>query len=87
MNDKLFNHIDIQKTNTHVPKGDAADMVKECTAYETLIKATWWSRPAGSRHWQQRPHRLQRAGNRIRFPNANHQAYSINTRSKRQILC
>ena len=38
MNDKLFNHIDIQKTNTHVPKGDAADMIKECTAYETLIK-------------------------------------------------
>jgi glucosamine-6-phosphate deaminase len=37
MNDQLFNHIDIEKSNTHIPHGDAKDMQKECTDYENLL--------------------------------------------------
>jgi glucosamine-6-phosphate deaminase len=39
MDDKLFNHIDIEKGNTHVPNGAAADVEKECAAYEKLIQS------------------------------------------------
>lgn len=38
MDEKLFNHIDIPKSHTHVPKGDAADLNKQCADYETLIQ-------------------------------------------------
>jgi glucosamine-6-phosphate deaminase len=38
MNDELFNHIDIQKSKTHVPHGDTSDNQKECRFYEDLIK-------------------------------------------------
>lgn len=37
MNHQLFNHIDIPKSNTHVPKGDAVDIEGECRRYEELI--------------------------------------------------
>jgi len=37
MNDQLFDHIDIQKSNTNIPRGDASDMEKECLDYEKLI--------------------------------------------------
>jgi glucosamine-6-phosphate deaminase len=38
MNDKLFNHINIDKANTHVPNGKAVDKQAECERYEKLIK-------------------------------------------------
>lgn len=38
MNEKLFNNIDIKRENTFVPNGVAADLEKECTDYEQLIK-------------------------------------------------
>jgi glucosamine-6-phosphate deaminase len=37
MNDLLFNHIDINKANTHIPHGDVEDVQKECTRYEQLM--------------------------------------------------
>lgn len=38
MNDHLFNHIDIKKTNTFIPKGDAKDISAECLRYEELLE-------------------------------------------------
>jgi glucosamine-6-phosphate deaminase len=38
MNHNLFDHIDIQKNNTFVPSGVAADIQTECAAYEALIQ-------------------------------------------------
>lgn len=37
MNDTLFNHVDINKENTYVPNGLAADLKQECADYEALI--------------------------------------------------
>ena len=37
MDDHLFNHIDIQKNNTFVPRGTVEDVIKECDAYEKLV--------------------------------------------------
>jgi len=37
MNDQLFNHIDIDKSNTYIPRGDAKYMQKECTNYEKRL--------------------------------------------------
>lgn len=37
MNDHLFNHIDIRKSNTYIPRGDANDMQQECLDYERLL--------------------------------------------------
>lgn len=39
MDRKLFDNIDIDKANTHVLNGLAADKVAECAAYEAAIKA------------------------------------------------
>jgi glucosamine-6-phosphate deaminase len=38
MNDNLFNHINIDKANTHVPEGMATDIVASCAAYEQEMK-------------------------------------------------
>ncbi|MBE6600546.1 MAG: glucosamine-6-phosphate deaminase [Ruminococcaceae bacterium] len=38
MNQKLFDHIDINKNNTHVPNGLAKDVEKECAEYDELVK-------------------------------------------------
>lgn len=38
MNDHLFNHIDIQMSNTNVPHGNVNDLKKECSDFEHLIK-------------------------------------------------
>jgi len=38
MNDNLFNHINIDKSNTSVLSGKAADPTAECKAYEDAIK-------------------------------------------------
>jgi len=38
MNDNLFNHININKANTHVLSGTAKDSDKECKDYEEAIK-------------------------------------------------
>lgn len=35
----FFNHIDIEKKNTHILNGNAADLEAECAAYEEKIKA------------------------------------------------
>ena len=40
MNENLFNHINIKKSNTHVPDGMAEDIPKFCQAYERKIKQT-----------------------------------------------
>ncbi|WP_312476255.1 glucosamine-6-phosphate deaminase [Neobacillus sp.] len=37
MNEQLFNHIDIKKENTNIPRGDATDFQKECNRYEELL--------------------------------------------------
>ncbi|MEH7117482.1 glucosamine-6-phosphate deaminase [Neobacillus vireti] len=37
MNENLFNHIDIQKNNTFVPRGTIDDVLKECESYEDLL--------------------------------------------------
>lgn len=37
MNDKFFNHININKNNTYVPNGKANDMIAECARYDALI--------------------------------------------------
>lgn len=38
MNNQLFNHVDIDKNNTHVPCGVAEDMAKECERYTKIIR-------------------------------------------------
>lgn len=38
MNQYLFNHIDIEKTNTYIPKGNAQDLEKECSVFEERLK-------------------------------------------------
>ena len=40
MDSHLFNHIDIDKSKTYVPSGNASDSVDECEKYEQLIKET-----------------------------------------------
>jgi len=37
MNDNLFNHIDIDIDQTHVPPGNASDPIQACEDYEILI--------------------------------------------------
>lgn len=37
MNTQLFDHIDIDKNNTHVPNGNAADLAAECKAYDEAL--------------------------------------------------
>ena len=39
MNHNLFDHINIDKVNTHVPNGMEPDAAKECANYEELIKS------------------------------------------------
>ena len=38
MNENLFNHINIDRNNTHIPNGEAEDPKAECKMYEKLIK-------------------------------------------------
>lgn len=38
MNDKLFNHVNINKENTNVPNGVAEDIEAECKRYDALIR-------------------------------------------------
>lgn len=37
MHENLFNHIDIQEENTHIPSGTAADPREECERYDRLL--------------------------------------------------
>ncbi|MBW8182944.1 glucosamine-6-phosphate deaminase [Shewanella nanhaiensis] len=39
MNEQLFDHIDIDKANTHVPPGDAENPIQACDGYEEQIQA------------------------------------------------
>lgn len=39
MNTNLFDHVDIDKTNTNVPNGKATDREAECVRYEALIRS------------------------------------------------
>ncbi|WNO09260.1 glucosamine-6-phosphate deaminase [Teredinibacter sp. KSP-S5-2] len=38
MNDKLFNHVDIEKFRTNVPPGDANNPIEACLEYERMIE-------------------------------------------------
>jgi glucosamine-6-phosphate deaminase len=38
MNHNLFDHLDIQKNNTFIPRGDVDDIQKECATYENLLQ-------------------------------------------------
>ena len=38
MNDNLFEHVDIDKSRTHVPDGSNPDAEAECAAYEAAIE-------------------------------------------------
>ncbi|UNK19777.1 glucosamine-6-phosphate deaminase [Paenibacillus sp. N3/727] len=38
MNEKLFNHIDINIAQTHVPNGNAADLEEECRSYDQMME-------------------------------------------------
>lgn len=38
MNEKLFNHVDIDKEKTHVPNGNAADLEEECRSYDLMME-------------------------------------------------
>ncbi len=40
MNQNLFNHINIDPANTHVPSGNAEDPDAECARYEAMIDAS-----------------------------------------------
>ncbi len=40
MGEALFDHIDIAPARTHLPRGDAADVLAEADRYEALIAAT-----------------------------------------------
>ena len=37
MDDNLFNHVNIDKNNVHVPDGNAEDMNEACTSYEAML--------------------------------------------------
>lgn len=39
MHENLFNHIDLDDEQIHLPKGDAEDLAAECAAYEAAITA------------------------------------------------
>jgi glucosamine-6-phosphate deaminase len=39
MNDNLFNHVDINKNNIHIPNGLAKNVQIECDSYEEMINA------------------------------------------------
>ncbi|MGL4346428.1 MAG: glucosamine-6-phosphate deaminase [Cellulosilyticaceae bacterium] len=40
MKDNLFNHVDINVENTHIPNGMAQDSEKESKAYDAVVRAT-----------------------------------------------
>ena len=40
MKENLFNHVDIDLNNTHIPNGMAANSVEEGKAYDELVRAT-----------------------------------------------
>jgi len=40
MNERLFQHIDIEQENTHIPNGMAPSIEKECVRYEDLLDST-----------------------------------------------
>ena len=39
MNDHLFDHVNIDKANTHVPNGHAGDLEEEAVRYESFIQS------------------------------------------------
>ena len=53
MNDNLFDHVNIDKANTHVPNGFAEDLEAEAARYEAFIEFARRRGPAAARH---RPH-------------------------------
>ena len=40
MNDTLFNHINIDQSNTHIPNGSAEDSAVECETYDQKVRDT-----------------------------------------------
>ena len=39
MNENLFDHVNIDKANTHVPNGENSDAADECARYEAAVRA------------------------------------------------
>ena len=39
MNENLFDHVNIDKANTHVPNGENPDAADECSRYEAAVRA------------------------------------------------
>ena len=42
MDTNLFNKVNIDKANTHLPDGSAPDMQAECVRYEALVESLGW---------------------------------------------
>lgn len=40
MRENLFNHINIDLSNTHIPNGEASNPAEECTAYENMVETS-----------------------------------------------
>ena len=40
MREKLFNHINIDLSNTHIPNGEASNPAEECTNYENMVETS-----------------------------------------------
>lgn len=40
MRENLFNHINIDLSNTHIPNGEASNPAEECTTYENMVETS-----------------------------------------------
>ena len=60
MDERLFDKINIVKTNTHVPDGMASDLGAEVARYRAPDQGSWGHRPATARHRRGRSYWLQR---------------------------
>lgn len=58
MNDNLFDHVNIDKANTHVPNGHADDLEEEAVRYESFIQSLGGIDLAAARHRPQWTYRL-----------------------------
>lgn len=86
MNENLFDHINIDKANTHVPCGIGADHEADAKAYDAAVEA------AGGIDLQllgighQWSHRLQRAQRCVRVPHECDHAHPVHHRRERPLL-
>ena len=66
MKQHLFEHVDLDPAQAHLPDGMAADLDAECLRYEREIRDAGGLGPHLPRPRPQRPHRLQRARHAVR---------------------